>query len=297
MNPNEFGMGAWVPASYGHCPKEAQVKDDEWWMMVALQEAQTFTGGASPNPTVGCVIVKDESIIARGVTETFGGRHGEKVAADSVRTESLQGSTAYVTLEPCSHQGKQAPCAPMLVKLGITRCVIGIQDPFDKVDGGGIKILQDAGVEVRLGILADACRAWHLDFLFHCAYKRPLILAKWAQSLDGQLADDDNQSKWITGAEARAYTHLLRQKCDGIMVGAGTILADKPSLDVRDCKPRIHRSPVKIIIDHKGKLLEAAQRDQEQIQAKTLGQGVTIYCGPNIQGSFLDKSTAVHHHL
>lgn len=239
---------------------------DEKYMSMALAEAQLAAGDATPNPVVGCVIVKNGTVISRAATEDYGGRHAEAKALGQVRGQDrLHGATAYVTLEPCCHHGKQPPCTDALIAAGVGRVVIAIKDPNPKVAGGGIGALKAAGIEVTRGVLASEAKAWHLPFLWWHSGGRPLVAGKWAQSLDGCLADDDGRSFWITGPAARAYGHRLRHRYEAIMVGAGTVLADYPSLTVRDCEP-ILRQPVRIVVDPAGRLL--ASRLSQQVIAK-----------------------------
>ena len=291
VKDNGYGFGGFIPSTYSGRQAYYTEASDEFWMHEAFLASMLEVGKAAPNPTVGCAVVKNGKLLARGATEHFGGRHGERVALSQVSDEDLVGSTVYVTLEPCSHHGKQPPCAELLVEKKISRCVIALKDPFHKVDGKGISLLKENGIEVTEGVLEQEALAWHLPFLFQNHFKRPLLFGKWAQTLDGHLADDAGHSKWITGKEARAYTHFLRQKFDAIMVGASTVIADLPSLDVRDCQPVINRSPIKVILDPKGMLLSVDSKTQETLKIKTFAKGKVIYCGPDSSGSWLDDST------
>lgn len=296
--PNGYGLAGYVPYSLEDQDFASQRKpsenEDEFWMHQALVRAMSQVGLAAPNPTVGCVLVKDGQLIAGGATEEFGGLHGEMVALGQVANkEDLIGATCYVTLEPCSHYGKQPPCVEQLIKSQISRCVIGLKDPYPDVNGQGIKKLREAGIEVKLGVLARALSAWHLPFLFRIHNKRPMIVGKWAQTLDGCLADDRGVSQWITGTKARLHTHFLRQRYDTIMVGVGTILHDIPSLNVRDSARKVNRSPIKIIYDPKGVLHEQDLPCQEKLKAKTFAGEKTIYAGPFKKGSWLSKLRGV----
>jgi diaminohydroxyphosphoribosylaminopyrimidine deaminase / 5-amino-6-(5-phosphoribosylamino)uracil reductase len=230
--------------------------DDEYWMGEALKVALRGVGRANPNPAVGCVIVKDGVRIAEGATEGYGGRHAERCALAAISgREHVQGATLYVTLEPCSHTGRQPPCAVVVGASGIKRCVIAVRDPNPLVDGAGIAQLRAAGIVVDIGVRADEAAAWHAPFLVrHLRPGRPVLAAKWAQTLDGQLIYQDGTSQWITGPEARAHGHWLRQRYDAIMVGAATVLADRPALTVRDCNTPQHH-PVRVIFDPRGHLV------------------------------------------
>ena len=230
--------------------------DDDYWMGEALKVALRGVGRANPNPAVGCVIVRDGVRVADGATEAYGGRHAESCALASIGGhEHAEGTTLYVTLEPCSHTGHQSPCAALVGASGVTRCVIAVRDPNPLVDGAGIAQLRAAGVAVDIGVRADEAAAWHAPFLVrYLRPGRPVLAAKWAQTLDGQLIYQDGTSRWITEPEARAHGHWLRQRYDAIMVGAATVLADRPTLTVRDCnKP--HHHPVRVIFDPRGHLV------------------------------------------
>lgn len=260
-----FGSGGIIRQTLRHdlvhqvrLPLAPVPNSHEYWMQRALQCAMQSIGITSPNPAVGCVIVKNNQLIAQGATESYGNRHAERVAIESVSDRSLlQGATIYVTLEPCSHFGKQPPCVHLVKSCGFARCVIGIVDPNPLVDGNSIRILQAAGVDVITGVLENELLAWHTPFLLSQLSQRTVFIGKWAQTLDGQLAYDNGQSQWISGDESRAYTHWLRQKYDAIMVGAGTAITDKPSLTVRDCALPHNRHPVKLIFDPRGRILQS----------------------------------------
>lgn len=289
MRHEKFGFGGWIAASYGEYSNPFPMNSDEYWMAEAFSESVKEMGKSSPNPNVGCAVVKGGSLLAKGATEAYGGLHGERLAFSMLDDQQIKGATIYVTLEPCSHHGKQPPCAELLVEKNIARCVIAMKDPFAEVDGKGIKLLKENGIEVTVGVLEEEARSWHLPFLFSLQENRPLMIAKWAQTLDGHLADDQDCSQWITGPEARSYTHALRQKFDCIMVGSQTVLRDVPSLDARDCNLPIHRSPIKIIIDPKGDLLNCDTSLQEKLSEKTFAKEASIYCGPSIKGSWLQS--------
>lgn len=289
-----YGIGGWIPKVFGGDSAVFTEGTDSYWMSIALEEGMKAVGLASPNPTVGCVFVKDGILLAKGATEHFGGAHGERVAARRLEGGVGIGSTVYVTLEPCSHQGKQRPCVELLLGLGIKRCVIAMVDPFKKVNGEGIRFLREHGVQVDLGILSKEAIAWHLPFLYACYFSKPLLVGKWAQTFDGHLADDGGTSQWITGPEARAYTHFLRQKYDAIMLGSGTVIADHPSLNVRSCQGAINRSPFKIIVDPKGQLLDLPKEVRSSIASKTLVGEPTLYCGPRHRGTWLEGQNNVH---
>jgi diaminohydroxyphosphoribosylaminopyrimidine deaminase/5-amino-6-(5-phosphoribosylamino)uracil reductase len=202
------------------------------------------------------------------------GPHAERVAFDRVTDPSkLKGATAYVTLEPCSHYGNQPPCVNLLANSEISRVVIARPDPNPLINGQGIKILRSAGKKVSIGLNHSEATAWNFPFFAYQRLRRPIFILKWAQTLDGQLADDQNKSQWITGPAARAYTHWLRQRYDLILVGANTLLADSPKLTVRNCTPPHQSQPLPVIFDPRGKLLNADPIVQERIIESTLAGG------------------------
>lgn len=257
-----FGFGGWIPRSLSAAVRTTSIGSDQadrYWMSQALLLSMEAIGRSSPNPAVGALILQGSRIIGQGATMAYGDRHAEQMAIASVKNPlDLPGSTCYVTLEPCAGIGKQAPCTQALLQAGIKRCVIGARDPHPKAAGQGLRALRNAGIEVEFGILGEECRAWLFPFLAYQQLQRPVVIGKWAQTLDGHLADDKGQSQWISGPDARAYTHWLRQKYDAILVGVGTALADAPSLTVRDSAPPIARQPHKIIFDPKGRLCTGA---------------------------------------
>ncbi len=245
---------------------------DAFWMTEAWLESMKNHGLTRPNPAVGCVLVNAAGKeISRGLTQPFPGLHAEKVAMDRViDPTSLIGATAYVTLEPCSHIGRNPPCADLLAKSPIQRIVIARTDPNSLVQGQGIEKLRASGKQVVLGALSHEISAWNLGFFVQHTLKRPLIALKWAQTLDGQLADDTMKSHWISGPISRAYTHWLRQNYDLILVGAQTVLNDFPRLDVRDCNLPHQGEPLPILFDPKGLLLKASREIQTLLKNRTL---------------------------
>jgi diaminohydroxyphosphoribosylaminopyrimidine deaminase/5-amino-6-(5-phosphoribosylamino)uracil reductase len=233
---------------------------DEFWMLEAYKEAKKGIGFCSPNPAVGCVIIKNGIEISRGFTQSYGNEHAKKNAIDKVyNKEILNGATIYVTLEPCCHHGKQPSCANLLVKYKIKKCVIGIIDPNPKVCGQGIDFLKLNGIEVIHGILKTELQSWYLPFIIHTLQKRPAIIAKWAQSLNGLLANDSMESKWISGSLSKYYTHFLRQKYDAIIIAKNTLLLDTPELTARDEKSYALHQPIRIVYDPNLDLLECSE--------------------------------------
>jgi len=229
----------------------------EYWMERALLEAMESNGLSQPNPAVGCVLVQESRVIARGSTRAWKHEHAERVAFENLDPAAdLARTTAYVTLEPCSHQGFQPPCVDLLLRSPIPKIVIAVEDPDPRVKGAGIRRLREAGKDVRVGVLENEARAWNLNFFISKKLGRPAWGAKWAQTPSGNLCDANGHSKWITGKTARAHTHWLRQKYDAIVVGAQTFLMDRPALTVRDCALPHHRNPERFVFDPKGRTLD-----------------------------------------
>ncbi|MDR1740452.1 MAG: bifunctional diaminohydroxyphosphoribosylaminopyrimidine deaminase/5-amino-6-(5-phosphoribosylamino)uracil reductase RibD [Synergistaceae bacterium] len=217
---------------------------DEYYMHRALSLA--WRGRTSPNPRVGCVIVKDGTVVGEGWHKARGCPHAEVEAIGNAPEDDLRGATAYVTLEPCSHYGLTPPCAPRLAEAGIRRVVAGCLDPDPRVSGRGVKILQDAGVEVSIPCLEAECRWINRGFIKSQTLGRPWVTLKAAAGLDGKLALPNGASKWITGASARTAAQLMRAEHDAVLVGAGTVLADNPKLTVRDAPGE---SPIRVVLD------------------------------------------------
>lgn len=226
-------------------------QDDHRWMTVALHLAKRGLGHVAPNPAVGCVLVKDGMPVGRGWTQSGGRPHAETEALARAG-ERARGSTAYVTLEPCSHYGKTGPCATALIEAGVIRAVVSIEDPDPRVAGRGLAMLRQSGIQVDVGLGAEEARRINAGFLSHRQVQRPLVTLKLATSLDGRIATQAGESKWITGPEARADAHLLRSRHDAVLVGIGTVLADDPRLTVR--LPGIVKQPLRVVLDGKGRL-------------------------------------------
>jgi diaminohydroxyphosphoribosylaminopyrimidine deaminase/5-amino-6-(5-phosphoribosylamino)uracil reductase len=226
--------------------------EDARWMRSALALARRSLGRTWPNPAVGTIIVKEGRVLGRGATAPGGRPHAETLALDhALRLHGparLRGATAYVSLEPCAHHGRTPPCAVALLEAGIARVVCPMIDPDPRVSGRGVDALQAAGVEVRLGVLADEARRVNAGFLSRLERGRPSVLLKLATSLDGRIATRAGESRWITGAEARRRAHLMRAAHDAVLIGAGTARADNPSLDVRGIGLG-DRSPVRVLVD------------------------------------------------
>lgn len=218
-----------------------QQPDDQRWMALALEAAASVRSVAHPNPWVGCVIVADGALVSVGATEPPGGPHAEAVAL-AAAGDRARGATAYVTLEPCSHHGRTPPCADALLDAGVHRVVVAVLDPDERVRGRGVARLRGEGVTVDVGCGADRSAELLAPYLHHRSTGRPYVVVKLAATLDGRTSAADGSSRWITGEAARADAHRLRAESDAVVVGAGTVRADDPSLTVRHVEgPDPHR--------------------------------------------------------
>jgi len=226
-------------------------------MRAALALARRSLGRTWPNPAVGCVIVKDGRIVARGRTQDGGRPHAEVDALDKAG-DAARGATVYVTLEPCSHFGKSPPCADALVRAGVARVVSAMEDPNPRVNGQGHARLREAGIAVEVGEGAREAAEINAGFLLRLRAGRPLFHLKLASSLDGRIATASGESKWITGEGARADGHRLRAIHDAILVGAGTVAADNPDLTCRLPGLKAY-SPVRIVLASKAGLAETSK--------------------------------------
>ena len=217
------------------------------YMRRAIELAKKAEGFTNPNPMVGAVIVKDGRIIGQGYHERCGELHAERNAIASL-TESAEGATIYVTLEPCCHYGKTPPCTESIIENKIARVVIGSRDPNPLVSGKGARILREHGVAVEEDFLREECDAINPVFFHYITSKMPYITSKYAMTADGKIATKTGASKWITGEEARLEVQRMRHRNMAIMVGIGTVLADDPMLNVRI---EGLKSPIRVICDSK----------------------------------------------
>ena len=222
---------------------------DELYMRAAVELATRGQGDVEPNPMVGCILVRDGEIIGQGFHEKFGSAHAE-VNAIAVAKSTTVGATAYVTLEPCSHVGKTGPCSQALIEAKVARVVVACEDPNPLVGGNGIKQLRDNGIDVTVGVLKDESKFVLAPYLKRSTTKTPWVIAKWAMTLDGKIATDTGDSKWISNEQSRQIVQQLRGRVDGIMVGIGTVLADDPMLNARpDQQSDIKRKATRIVVD------------------------------------------------
>ncbi len=224
--------------------------DDGRWMAAAVALSERGRGRTAPNPNVGCIIVQDGRVVGRGWTQPGGRPHAEAVALDAAGP-AAEGATVYVTLEPCAHWSERGPaCADLLVNARPARVVAALTDPDSRTAGAGFNRLRAAGIAVTVGVGAEDARRAMAGFLTRRVLGRPQVTLKLALSLDGRIALPSGESRWITGPEARAHTHLERARADAILVGRGTFDADAPRLDVR--LPGLEaRSPRRILLSHR----------------------------------------------
>ena len=215
------------------------------YMLHAIELAKQGLGYTNPNPMVGAVIVKEGRIIGEGYHHKCGELHAERNAFASL-TESTEGADLYVTLEPCCHFGRTAPCTDAIIEHRIARVFIGSKDPNPKVSGKGAKILRNHGIEVIENVCKEECDELNPVFFHYITQRRPYIVMKYAMTLDGKISTRTGKSKWITGEEARKHVHRLRARYAAILCGIGTVLADDPMLNARI--PGAHQ-PIRIVLD------------------------------------------------
>ncbi len=222
------------------------------YMQMAFEEAEKARGFCSPNPFVGAVVVKDDVVIAQAHTQSYGSYHAEAMAL-KLAGEKAKGADLYVTLEPCSHQGKTPPCTDAIIKAGIKRVFFGIRDPNPQVnedtskEGAGIVAMREAGIEVSWGYMEEEIARQNEYFLCRIQKGRPFVILKMALSLDGKYAAPDGSSKWISSAASRMQVHILRHQVDCMLVSISTVLADDPLLTSRI--PLARRQPLRVVLD------------------------------------------------
>jgi diaminohydroxyphosphoribosylaminopyrimidine deaminase/5-amino-6-(5-phosphoribosylamino)uracil reductase len=270
-------------------------EDDRRFMARALELARRGEGYVEPNPMVGCVLVRDGVVVGEGWHQRFGGPHAE-VEALSVAGDAARGASAYVTLEPCAHQGKTPPCTRELIKAGVARVVMGCRDPNRPTAARGLAELEAAGIPCQAGVLADDAAQLIAPFAKLVTRRRPWVIAKWAMTLDGKLAARTGDSRWISGEESRQRVHQLRGRVDAVIVGRGTVQADDPLLTARPPGPR---TPVRIVLDSMASLspdsqlvrtaaeapvLVAASRDAPSSRCRELSDcGVEVWQGSSVE--------------
>jgi diaminohydroxyphosphoribosylaminopyrimidine deaminase/5-amino-6-(5-phosphoribosylamino)uracil reductase len=246
------------------------MKNDSALMARALRQAEQGLYSAQPNPRVGCVITQGDKIVGEGFHVRTGGPHAEVLALENAG-KNARGATVYVTLEPCCHSGRTPPCTDALIAAGVARVVVGSGDPNPAVAGGGLARLREAGIAVSTGVLEQPCAALNAGFNSRMQRGRPLVRVKQAVSLDGRTALANGVSHWISGEASRADVQRWRARSSAILTGVGTVLADNPSLNVRDQSLSYVSQPQRIIVD---------SRLRTPARARTLSlEGVTrIFC-------------------
>lgn len=254
---------------------------DAQWMERAVSLALRGEGHVEPNPMVGCVLVRDDQLLAEGFHARYGGPHAERAALADLNGQSARGATAYVTLEPCCHHGKTPPCTEALIAAGICRVCCAMLDPFPAVSGKGVEQLRAAGVKVEVG-----CGQEHAGGLVRPYLKRtmrglPFVIAKWAMSLDGKIATATGDSRWISSASSREHLHRIRGRMDAIIVGSRTARIDDPLLTARPPGPRV---PVRVVMDSHAELSVTSQlvRTAKEIP-------VLVWCGPDAQSENVSR--------
>jgi diaminohydroxyphosphoribosylaminopyrimidine deaminase/5-amino-6-(5-phosphoribosylamino)uracil reductase len=269
---------------------------DHAFMARALRLAQRGLYSTTPNPRVGCVMVRDGRVIGEGWHEKAGLPHAEASALAKIvgAGETARGATAYVTLEPCSHFGLTPPCADALIEAGVARVVVAIQDPNPLVAGQGLTRLAAAGIEVAGGLLAAEAEELNIGFVSRMTRGRPWLRLKVAASLDGKTALNNGTSKWITGPDARRDAHAWRARSCAVLTGIGTVRDDNPRLTVREVKTT--RQPLRVVVDSRletppeaavlegGNVLIAAAQDDATRNAALRARGAEIVLLPNAQG-------------
>jgi len=247
---------AWELACGGPFPDPVHLTGDESFMALALREGMLGVGLSSPNPPVGCVLARDGRVLGRGVHTRAGDPHGEIMALRDAenRDEDASGATAYVTLEPCCYQGRTPPCTAALIRAGVKRVVVGVRDPNPRVDGGGLAILTANGIEVREGVLGEACAQFHAPFFKLIRTGLPWVMLKLALGSDGATGPE-GQSTQVTNPEIQQLAHALRRASEAIVVGRWTVQVDDPMLTDRWHAPTApHRLALRVVLDSHGQL-------------------------------------------
>jgi len=266
---------------------------DQQHMAEALRLAERGLYTATPNPRVGCVIVRDGAVVGTGWHERSGGPHAEIQALRAAGARA-RGATAYVSLEPCSHFGRTPPCVDALIEAGIARVVAAMQDPNSKVAGSGFARLREAGIQVESGLMQNEARELNIGFVSRMSRGRPWVRMKIAASLDGRTALANGQSQWITGPEARRDGHAWRARACAVLTGIGTVRDDDPRLDVREVETT--RQPLKVLVDSQlqvplsakllqsGRVLVAAAVENKAGIAALRDTGAAVVVLTNAQG-------------
>ena len=277
--------------------------NDLVYMRRALDLAEQGAGLTSPGAMVGAVIVKHGAVIGEGFYTWDGIRHAEIIALEQAGA-AARGATLYTSLEPCSHQGRTPPCAKALIDAGVARVVASIEDPNPEVNGSGVAMLREAGIQVECGILEEEARRVNEAFITYKTKRRPFGVLKVAMTLDGKIATRSGESRWITSQESRAAVHELRHRSDALITGSGTVIADNPQLTDRSGRPR-RRPLLRVILDRRGRVSSSSDglifRGELSALAAELYsreiQSFLLECGPDlafnaIRAGIIDKIVA-----
>ena len=261
---------------------------DSRFMRLALGLAGRGLGNVWPNPAVGCVIVQGGRIVGRGWTQPGGRPHAERRALDQAGA-AARGATAYVTLEPCSHYGKTPPCADLIVRKGVKRCVCGCVDPFAKVQGRGIRKIREAGIEVTVGVLEAECLELNKRFITFNTHQRPYIILKWAQTANGFL-DNGGRGMAISSPFTKMLSHKLRAENDAILIGRVTDERDHSQLNVRDWSGK---DPMRLVIDRHHPCFEGL--DFSRGKTEVLQQIMQYLYNNKVQSLIVEGGAITHH--
>jgi diaminohydroxyphosphoribosylaminopyrimidine deaminase/5-amino-6-(5-phosphoribosylamino)uracil reductase len=259
---------------------------DSRHMLRALELAERGRGFVEPNPMVGCVIVRDGTVVGEGFHARFGGPHAE-VAALEAAGANVRGSTLYVTLEPCCHQGKTPPCTKAVIAAGIRRVIVAMQDPFAEVSGKGLAELKDAGIDVEVGLHEDLARRLNAPYVKLLSTGKPWVIAKWAMTLDGKIATRSGYSKWISGSAAREVVQQLRSRVDAILIGRRTAEMDDPLLTARPEKGTPARIAKRVIVSSQARMSPGSQLIKTAKETPVL-----LACGPESDKNDIRRLTA-----
>jgi diaminohydroxyphosphoribosylaminopyrimidine deaminase/5-amino-6-(5-phosphoribosylamino)uracil reductase len=261
---------------------------DELHMRQALELAARGLGRVEPNPMVGAVVVQGDHVVGEGFHQRFGGPHAEVLALRAAGPLA-RGGELFVSLEPCCHHGKTPPCTEAILAAGVRRVVAAVVDPFAEVSGRGIDILSKAGVETAVGVLEPEARRLNAAFFKRQRTGMPLVIAKWAMTLDGRIATAGGDSRWISSQESRRRVHEVRRVVDAVLVGAGTVLADDPELTVRHVPPLPERGqPTRVVLD--GRLAIDAAKNPARTAAEA---PVIVYTSAEALRDRADRAAAL----
>ncbi|MBN1946097.1 MAG: bifunctional diaminohydroxyphosphoribosylaminopyrimidine deaminase/5-amino-6-(5-phosphoribosylamino)uracil reductase RibD [Bradymonadales bacterium] len=257
-------------------PAAHDLERDERYMRLAIAQARRGQGRTRPNPMVGVVVVRDDQVVATGYHTRAGAPHAERIALKEAG-ENARGAEIFVNLEPCCHQGRTGPCTEVLIEHAVARVVAGVNDPNPLVSGRGLATLKAAGIEVRCGVLQQECERLNAPFFKYIQTRLPLVVAKYAMTLDGKIATHTGDSRWISSRQSRLRAHRLRDACDAVLVGTRTLTTDDPSLTTHGLANS--RDPIRVVLDPRGEISPSAKVLTLQSAAPTW-----VVCGPEGAG-------------